>query len=511
MEFDSESLQYLLHLNHEMVEPEKEVTVEADGRFDDESQKYLELLSGKSAVSNGSTMFDIESEEYVRNLYKISDAGSVEVERDCDFGLNGANKDSMGKDTSIPIDEIKNQDDDILKQIDTPELSFLPKQRICSLYCSSKCGSVWDSWTADKRQLVEGMFSGKSVIQKKNYLLEHLKKQKELGIRKTGFHLNGHTFCLKACSKVSGLSEHILKTVIKDNQNSLVEYVHGNKSGTWMSCAAVRLIAWMKEFGLQFGQSSPDQLVTIIPAHWSKKSIFMKYRSEIVGKAVEKSTFYGLLVSKFGPARSDKTLPWIRISAYSTHSICDTCLALSQYRRNCQTKDQIVYVQALLYKHKEAYGRSRIVIAELRQSAMSFPADIMMIMLDDMDNQKSFVPRILERGKALCGLNTLPSKVTGTITWSGLYEGGRSIKYFINHNQFPQNGNKTVSVIYRLLQDFVKKFKKLPKMLVVNCDNCWRYDIIEISICSWFATVRTGCSSTPLMQVAILLHNNLII
>ena len=151
MEFDSESLQYLLQLNHEMVEPEKEVTVEADGRFDDESQKYLELLSGKSAVSNESTVFDIESEEYVRNLYRISDAESVEVVRDCDCGSSGTNKDAIGKDTSFPIDESKHQDEDSLKRLDTPELSFLPKQRICSLYCSSKCGSVWDSWTADKR------------------------------------------------------------------------------------------------------------------------------------------------------------------------------------------------------------------------------------------------------------------------------------------------------------------------------------------------------------------------
>ena len=295
-----------------------------------------------------------------------------------------------------------------------------------------------------------------------------------MGIRKSGFHFNGHTFCLKSCSRVSGVSEYILKQVITDYHSNLYEYVHGSKSGPRMSAATVNYIVWMKQFGLQYGQFSPEELVIVIPAHWTKKSIYDKYSKEVIGKPIGKSAFYNLFVVKFGHSRVDKSLPWIRISASSTHSVCDTCLALCQYRRNCTTKDQLVYADALMYKHKECYGRSRVAVGELRQTALSYPSDVVMIMLDDMDNTKSFCPRILEKGKKLSGLNTLPSKVTGTITWSGHYEGGRRVKFFINHNQFPQNGNKTVTVIFKLLQDFCGKFGRLPKVLIVNCDNCWR-------------------------------------
>jgi hypothetical protein len=470
--FDDESLQYLLQLSSYGVQIAEHSSSQNElgneTGFDLESEEYLKEIAGHVETSEREVGFDSDSLLYLQKLVDsncTTEEGLSESSNERNYEVNEGLRTGEVLEENLTVNvERANENPRFLSQ----------KRQVCSQYCASKCTSVWESWTKDEREVVEQMLSGKTKLQQKNYLLEHLKKQKGLGIRKSGFHFNGHTFCLKACSTFSGCSEFILKQVIQDYHSNLVEYVHGNKSGTRMSSATVHFIVWMKHFGLQFGQFSPDELVTVIPAHWTKKSIYDKYCGEVVGKVIKKSAFYSLFVSKFGHLRLDKTLPWIRISFNSTHSICDKCLALNQYRRGCTTKDQISYVQALMYKHKEAYGRSRIVIGGLRQSALSYPADLMMIMLDDMDNQKSFVPRILERGKKLSGLNTLPSKVTGTITWSGLYEGGRKVKYYLNHNQFPQNGNKTISVIFLLLKDFVSQFKKLPKVLIVNCDNCWR-------------------------------------
>ena len=133
-----------------------------------------------------------------------------------------------------------------------------------------------------------------------------------------------------------------------------------------------------------------------------------------------------------------------------------------------------MYVQALKYKHTQNYGRARITIANLRQTALSFKSDVMMIQLDDMGHNSTIVPNIVEKSKKLANLEFLPSHVTGTIVWSGFYKEGRRVKFFVNHNQFPQNGDKTVSIIHRLLLDFHEEFGLLPKILVVNCDNCWK-------------------------------------
>ena len=103
-----------------------------------------------------------------------------------------------------------------------------------------------------------------------------------------------------------------------------------------------------------------------------------------------------------------------------------------------------------------------------------------MIQLDDMDNAKSYLPRCVEPGKKLGKLARVPSKITGCIITSGHYQDGRKITFLVNHNQFPQSGSKTVTIIYKLLKDYLSDFKVLPKNLIVNCDNCWRENKVRV-------------------------------
>ena len=46
----------------------------------------------------------------------------------------------------------------------------------------------------------------------------------------------------------------------------------------------------------------------------------------------------------------------------------------------------------------------------------------------------------------------------------------------VNHDQFEQNGSKVVSIVYDLLHMVLAEFKKLPRKLHINLDNCWRYN-----------------------------------
>ena len=68
----------------------------------------------------------------------------------------------------------------------------------------------------------------------------------------------------------------------------------------------------------------------------------------------------------------------------------------------------------------------------------------------------------------------LPSKVTGAIIWSSWYPQNRRVVMLVNHDQYEQNGSKVVSIVYELLILVLDEFKKLPKKLAINLDNCWR-------------------------------------
>ena len=94
--------------------------------------------------------------------------------------------------------------------------------------------------------------------------------------------------------------------------------------------------------------------------------------------------------------------------------------------------------------------------------------------MDDMDNHKSHIPQSPEIGKTTGSLFKLPTKVTGTIIWSGKYPQNRKVGFLLNHNQFEQGGSKLVSILYKLLLQVTNEFGVLPKHLTINLDNCWR-------------------------------------
>ena len=132
----------------------------------------------------------------------------------------------------------------------------------------------------------------------------------------------------------------------------------------------------------------------------------------------------------------------LRISKYSTHSRCDICLGLDQLARTCNSGAELEQAKGLKKNHVHRYSSARIEINRLVQLGITHPRDFVTLMIDGMDNSKSFIPRILEKGKKLSGLFKLPSKITGCITASSLYpEKHRKVNFFVNHDHFEESFN----------------------------------------------------------------------
>ena len=91
-----------------------------------------------------------------------------------------------------------------------------------------------------------------------------------------------------------------------------------------------------------------------------------------------------------------------------------------------------------------------------------------------MDNSKSYLPHYLEHSKDQVQKERLPSKITGCTVYNGWYEKKRKVIFYVNHDIFENGSNMIITIIFLLLQEFIKDHKALPKKLHLNLDNCWK-------------------------------------
>ena len=329
--------------------------------------------------------------------------------------------------------ELFNDDSDRLNPV---IFNFKIKNETCSSTCDENCSQFVETLDESDLYLLKNKFKCKSKLESKKKLLLHLKTQLEFGLKGNCFIFKNHKFCLKAFSTETSVSEYLLKVVLKDIRNGVMQYVHGNDASPRESAACVQFIAWVKCFIELWGQNSPDERVTVLPSFLTKAELFKLYIQETNPPHLKKSTFYSLFRSKFGNKRIDKSLPWVRISKYSTHSRCEQCVAIDKFQRTCKTSAELDYCRAIKYSHKKRYGLANRVITEIFQRCISYPGDHLGIRIDGMDNMKSYLPRFLEKSKKNAGFFKLSSKITGAIITSAWYPlRNRKVFFYVNYDQ----------------------------------------------------------------------------
>ena len=290
----------------------------------------------------------------------------------------------------------------------------------CNLGCTNKCDEVVKSWSEQKVSMLK--FKATKDVDTKTNLINHLKSQDCVGISTDKYQVNGHKFCLKYFAYVTGISSHLVKTVLHDFWRGQRMYQHGNTGIIKQCVGTTQFITWMKDFAEWYGQYSPVQNKIIIN-YWLRKGVLYKlYIEETHGPHIAQSTFYQYFEIYFGPNRKDRSLPCVRISKYSSHSVCNVCTSLNNHRRQSKSDAEMKVAQDLINQHKQVFGGAFRKIQEVKQSALSRPSDHLLVQVDGMDNHKSYLPRYLQNVKELQGSERLPSKISGCILWSGLYE-----------------------------------------------------------------------------------------
>ena len=193
-------------------------------------------------------------------------------------------------------------------------------ENICSKSCGNSCSEFVKNMKKEDKLDFAVHFKGASKDEVKNKLLSHLKSQKVIGFEVHSFICNSHSFCTPAFSHISGISTYLVTKVLKDFQAGKNQYIHGSTEVPRRSHANVNFISWMVCYSELHGQSDPEKLTTVLPAFLNKSELFKIYQAEAPQPHVKSSTFYYLFRKEFGFNRSNKLLPNIRISKYSSHS-----------------------------------------------------------------------------------------------------------------------------------------------------------------------------------------------
>ena len=324
----------------------------------------------------------------------------------------------------------------IFKKSNQTILDGININKYCCKSCSSNCGKVVEGWSPAMLSKVKSEVSKRTIVKVKESLLEHLKAQDNIGGVKTNkFQFHGHKFCSSYFSYMTGLSKYLIDTVLKDYSKGVRIYEHGNAGISKIQPSTVGFITWMKGFAEWYGQYSPTE-EKIILSYWLRKGVLYSiYVEEAPGPHIASSTFYQYFETYFGPNRVDKSLPCVQISKYSSHSVCNICLALNNSRRLAKTELDLKIAKSLINQHKLIFGEAFRKVQEIKQAAISHPQDHLLIQVDGMNNFTSYVPRYQIISKEMQGSERLPSKITGCILWSGLYEDKRKIMFYVNHDQ----------------------------------------------------------------------------
>ena len=269
----------------------------------------------------------------------------------------------------------------------TPKL--ISRKNFCSSWCRNDCQKVTEAWGAEKIKKVTEIFKSDKVVSVKNKLISHLEVQENIGVASDSYVVLGHQFCMEFLSHMAKCSLYILKTVLEDYCRGVRCYDHGNKGIVKSpSVATMNFIVWFKNFLNLYGQDAPDDQVVILN-HWLKGKVsFNMYVEEAPHPHISLTTFYAHLKTYFGPKRVDKSLPCHRISAYSSHSVCDLCVALNAHRKLSKTQAELSLANALFNQHKMDFGMARRSVEEVRQNAIDFPHDVLFIQCDGMDNRQ---------------------------------------------------------------------------------------------------------------------------
>ena len=291
------------------------------------------------------------------------------------------------------------------------------------------------------------------------------------------FVIESEVFCHQSATVLLNLSKYMVGQVVKEHSQGYFNSHHGNNGNFYRSPKRDKAIAFILQFAEKHCENLPDKQEMRLPAYISVKEVFGNYVEQVPAYLQLKvREFYKIFKLYFKDvARPPLGLPRVKMMPRNTHPVCNECNQVNILKKTAKNESERIYAVERKRQHMLEIKQKYIQFCERKELSVQFPEDYIHINMDDIDQEKMRSPHNLQRTKDSSGMLKLENHCTGVIATNGKLAGDRKIFMFLNNNQFPQDSNKTVSILFNVLLTLKKDLGgKLPRKLFIQSDNCGR-------------------------------------
>ena len=268
----------------------------------------------------------------------------------------------------------------------------------------------------------------------------------------------------------------MLKTVLKEHRQGQVKYHHSNQGTFHYSVKRDRAIAFIESFARCHCENLPDRKVMRLPSYMDVATIYQAYKEAVpFQNQLSERGFYHIFQTVFGkPFRDNLDKPRITFQSRHTHPVCTDCAKIQVICQGVKSATEQVYAESRKKSHMLEVKKKYLKVCERKELSIRFPDDFLYLTFDDIDQSKIKSPFQLKNTKECVGLLRLNNHCTGVIAYNGKLDNDCAVFSFLNNNQFPQDSNKTISILFDVLSHLQGKLGQLPRKLFVQTDNCPR-------------------------------------
>ncbi|XP_071181315.1 uncharacterized protein [Mytilus edulis] len=328
-------------------------------------------------------------------------------------------------------------------------------RRCCSKVCTKKFSLV-----EVKNMRLE--FWSKTINGRNQWLL---KKFSETNMEYTPYFRiqNGHVVCPKALMRMLGIH----KNFYYSNRKKFIGGARFSVSERHY-CASIKslqAINWLEEYATYYVDRMPDCNTLLLPYRTRQCMIYIRYKEDMKERSEEflmPSAFYGMW---------KKYLPNLKVKKTNSFSKCTVCTSLE---RQIETTHDPVMREKLRAERREHNSRQmleRKYYYTKKNAAKTSPSQYLSLIIDGMDQSKTNLPHFVGRmAKAVNKVDQLTTHVTGVLA-----HGQNKFFTFLDWNQYAHDSNLTMNILMLILHQISKLMgNKLPPILYLQADNCWR-------------------------------------